>query len=216
MDRKDDFQQAALWAHELLKRQDWVILDTETTGLGSEDQICQIAAIDSQGNTVIDTLVKPTIAISSQASAIHKITDEMVENAPSFPEVFMQLWEAIGDRGLVIYNAPFDTRMIQQSLHTWGYIWRIGGGEMMVIPGARLWCYAWMNGAAIHCAMHWFSQWCGEWNDYHGSYRWQRLPGGDHTALGDCKATLEIIRRMAASYEPEKREGVAIEFRRQQ
>jgi DNA polymerase-3 subunit epsilon len=46
--------------------------------------------------------------------------------------------------------------------------------------------------------MQWYSQWVGEWNDYHQDYKWQRLPGGDHSALGDCKATLEVIRRMAA------------------
>lgn len=27
--------------------------------------------------------------------------------------------------------------------------------------------------------------------------RWQRLPGGDHTALGDAVACLQVIRKMA-------------------
>jgi DNA polymerase III epsilon subunit-like protein len=26
---------------------------------------------------------------------------------------------------------------------------------------------------------------------------WQRLPGGDHSALGDARATLNLVRRMA-------------------
>jgi DNA polymerase III subunit epsilon len=46
--------------------------------------------------------------------------------------------------------------------------------------------------------MLWYSQWVGERNEYHGDYKWQRLPGGDHSALGDCKATLEVIEAMAA------------------
>jgi DNA polymerase-3 subunit epsilon len=45
--------------------------------------------------------------------------------------------------------------------------------------------------------MHWYSQWIGDWNDYHGNYKWQRLPGGDHSALGDCRATLAVLKQMA-------------------
>ena len=41
----------------------------------------------------------------------------------------------------------------------------------------------------------------GQWDDYYQNYRWQRLPEGDHSALGDCRATLEVIRRMA-QHEP--------------
>ncbi|NJO78661.1 MAG: hypothetical protein HC827_09085 [Cyanobacteria bacterium RM1_2_2] len=50
--------------------------------------------------------------------------------------------------------------------------------------------------------MKWYSQWVGEWNELHGDYRWQKLPSGDHSALGDCRATLTIIQEMAASYSP--------------
>ena len=31
--------------------------------------------------------------------------------------------------------------------------------------------------------------------------RWQKLPGGDHSALGDCRATLAILHEMANSNE---------------
>jgi hypothetical protein len=33
-------------------------------------------------------------------------------------------------------------------------------------------------------------------NDYHQFYTWQKLPGGDHSALGDCLATLKVIKDM--------------------
>lgn len=29
--------------------------------------------------------------------------------------------------------------------------------------------------------------------------RWQPLPGGDHSALGDARATLAVLKRMAES-----------------
>ncbi len=37
----------------------------------------------------------------------------------------------------------------------------------------------------------------GEWNYYHQSYKWPKLQGGDHTAVGDCQATLRVINEMA-------------------
>jgi DNA polymerase-3 subunit epsilon len=46
--------------------------------------------------------------------------------------------------------------------------------------------------------MHWYAQFVGDWNEYHGNYKWQRLPGGDHSALGDCRATLAVLKEMAA------------------
>jgi DNA polymerase-3 subunit epsilon len=39
----------------------------------------------------------------------------------------------------------------------------------------------------------------GDWNDYHDNYKWHKLRGGDHSALGDCLATLELIRQMASA-----------------
>lgn len=207
---RKDRQTAALWAHTMLQSEDWCVLDTETTGLDNDAQICQISAVTPLGNPLINTLVRPTIEIPSDAIQIHGITNERVMGAPDFPEIFMQLWQMVGDRQIVIYNAPFDLRMIYQSLKAWGYRLRLEGCDRLVAgsyadgaPRIMRWTYNWINGQAVHCAMDWFSQWCGEWSNYHGNYRWQRLPGGDHSALGDCKATLEVIRRMAASYQPE-------------
>lgn len=33
----------------------------------------------------------------------------------------------------------------------------------------------------------------------YNSYRWQPLDGGDHSAIGDCRATLALLQRMATS-----------------
>ena len=58
------------------------------------------------------------------------------------------------------------------------------------------------NGGAVpserwECAMQRYAHFCGEWNDYHGNYRLQKLPGGDHSALGDCQAVLALLQSMA-------------------
>jgi inhibitor of KinA sporulation pathway (predicted exonuclease) len=56
--------------------------------------------------------------------------------------------------------------------------------------------------------MEQYAQFNGEWNEYHGSYRWKKLreamatfglsfEGQEHNAVTDCKATLAVICTMA-------------------
>lgn len=44
--------------------------------------------------------------------------------------------------------------------------------------------------------MGWYSQYVGE-PGKRGGYRSQKLPDGDHSALGDCKAILAVLDGMA-------------------
>jgi DNA polymerase-3 subunit epsilon len=173
-----DQQQAAKWAHELLQKDDWLILDTETTGLGGYAEACEISLINHAGRPVLSTLVKPIHPIPDDAIAIHGITNEMVETAPTFPEIYPLLVRAIANKTIVIYNKDFDRRILTTCC------------QLSQLD--NLW-----NDSTLVCAMKWYSQWYGEWNGRHGNYRWQRLPGGDHTALGDCRATHKVIQRMA-------------------
>lgn len=190
-----DQQIAAKWAFDLLQRKDWCILDTETTGLEKTAEICQIAVVDCVGTPLLNTLVKPTVPISLGATTIHGITNEQVQNAPLFEDVLLSLMRVVGKGDVIIYNAEFDIKLIKQSIRPYGI--------QLAFPNSdRRQCRIFTNGGSIHCAMLQFSRWVGEWNDYHGDYKWQKLPGGDHSALGDCIATLEIIHKMAASYIP--------------
>jgi DNA polymerase-3 subunit epsilon len=192
--QQNDYQLASMWAHELLNNSSFCILDTETTGLGNTAEIVQIAILDPSGNTLLDSLVKPTCPIESGAIAIHGINDATVKDAPNFSELLVPILQAIGNRDLIIYNCEYDLRLIRQSLRPYGI-------QLAFPTSDRRQCRVFLNGGSIHCAMLQYSAWCGEWNDYHGNYRWQRLPGGDHSALGDCKATLSVMRRMAASHQ---------------
>ncbi len=175
---ENDQEIAAQWARSLLEREDWVILDTETTGLSQIDEIIQIAIIAYDGSLLLNTLVRPKQPISATAIAIHGITNATLEEAPSFPEIFEQFKAVISEKTMVIYNAPFDLRLINQTIKKYH------------LPQLEI------DPEQVECAMLKYSAWKGEiWSD--GNYKWQKLPGGDHTALGDCKATLEIIKKMA-------------------
>lgn len=180
----------AHWANIMLYGA--LILDTETTGL-HDGEICQIAVINCNGETLLNTLVKPVNGIPEGATAIHGITNEMVAAAPRWSEVVPQLMSFINGSDLVVYNALYDRRMFHQS------------DEAANLPRAE-----WRSIARWHCAMEKYAEYWGDWNDYHQSYRWQkltdacwqqRIPDPDapaHSALGDCLRTLALLKAMAA------------------
>jgi DNA polymerase-3 subunit epsilon len=173
-----DRERVVEWASELLRRKNWVILDTETTGTFEFDEIVQVAILSSDGKTLLDTLVRPTQPIPLDATAIHGITNDDVKDAPLFPEVYEKIEKIIHGNTLVIYNARFDVRLIQQSL-----------AKHNLLPIGLDLDY-------VDCAMLMYSAWVGDLWPY-GGYKWQKLESGDHTALGDCRATLKLIKKMA-------------------
>ena len=183
----DAHEEAREWAKDLLKLKpdQLVILDTETTGLGNYDEVCQVAMINGAGDVLINNvLIKPTIHIRADASRIHGITDETVKDAPRFTEIWGEIYKHMDGKQLVIYNADYDTRILTQTAHA------VHDGLQLGFPFKKL-----------HDAMTMYAQYVGEWNDYRGNFKWKRLPGGDHTALGDCLAVLELIKDMAADAE---------------
>ena len=175
---EEDRQQAVEWARALLSRTDWVILDTETTGLSPQDEIIQIAILSSDGTPLFNSLIRPSRLIPASATAIHGITDDDVVDAPCYKEIAGQIESIVAEKTIVIYNADYDQRLLQQTHKRYFR-------QPLYIKRSQ-----------IECAMLMYSAWKGElWPD--GNYKWQKLPGGDHTALGDCRATLKIIQEMA-------------------
>lgn len=178
-----DREWAQVWARELLAGE-FVILDTETTGLSSgRDEIVQIAVINQAGDVLLDTYVNPRHPErltakgdnGVSASDINGITPDMLLDAPAWPHVYAQLLEVIAGRKVVIYNAAFDESMIA------------GDCERHGIQQHSL---------DASCAMLAYAGYVGEYSHYWGDYKWQPLNGG-HTALADCQAVLERLKEMA-------------------
>jgi len=83
-----------------------IFYDTETTGLRPEkERIVEIAAYDPVRDRTFERLINPGIPIPKEASAVHGITDEMVESHPSFQVVGRELIEFCdADAVLVAHN----------------------------------------------------------------------------------------------------------------
>lgn len=65
-----------------------IFYDTETTGIRTDkDRIIEIAAFDPEKNLSFERLINPGVPIPPEATAIHKITNEMVSASASFAEV---------------------------------------------------------------------------------------------------------------------------------
>jgi len=99
----------------------FIFLDTETTGTGPEDRLCQIA-FKTEGGKPVDELFNPSMPISIEAMVIHHITNEMVADKPKFKgsdtHKKLQLIFADPEAVLVAHNAKFDVSMLnREDLH---------------------------------------------------------------------------------------------------
>ena len=171
-----------------------LILDTETTGLGDDAEVVELAVIDCTGNVLLDTLVRPSGPVPAEAAAIHGITDAMLADAPTWSEIHDRFCCLVEGRQVVIYSREFDARVISQTARRYGL--PAPQGFDQVLEHDR-----------IQCAMHVYAEFRGEWSEERGQYRWQKLSAAAqqqgvtvenaHRALGDCLMTLGVVRAMA-------------------
>lgn len=102
-----------------------IVLDTETTGLDyTKEKIVEFAAVRLENGKIKDefqTLINPKQHIRKSSIAIHGITQDMVENAPTEEEAMPKILEFMGDYPIVAHNAIFDyTFLNEASLRTTG------------------------------------------------------------------------------------------------
>ena len=99
---------------------DFIAFDLETTGtVPGVDQICELGAIkfvSGQPESIFCTLVDPLKSIPPGASAVNKITDDMVRGKPKIEELLPSFAEFCGDFPLVAHNAPFDSQFLTQDI----------------------------------------------------------------------------------------------------
>lgn len=176
-DRCEDEAKAVVWANHILMLDDVVILDSETSDLYGE--IIEIGIIDLQGNIILNQRIKPVGEIAPSAEAVHGISLAALQDEPSFPEVYDSIKAAIEQKIVVIYNAAFDRARLRDDCERHGL-------EMIKF--------------GYDCAMTWYAQYCGQWSRKYNDYKYQPLNGG-HSALSDCRATLEVVKIIAGQKE---------------
>ncbi len=164
-----------------------VYLDTETTGLGNSDEIIEISIIADDGSVLLETLIKPTQPIPPGASAIHGIYDEDVKSARPWPIVWPEVRAALFGRMIVIYNAEYDLRLLQQTHTRYRLPWkdRFNTFDLLKL----------------------YSEYRGEWDAKRRSYRYISLDAAGkqcgielpnaHRSTADTQLTRAVLHTIA-------------------
>lgn len=179
-------QNTVLRARRIL-RSDPLFFDTETTGLDRFAEIVEIGVVDAAGQTLLESLVRPKRRIPADATSVHGITNDMVLDAPTWPEIWPQVKHLFADRRVGIFNADFDLRMMRQSHERHDLSWEEMGGRAF-------------------CVMKMYARYYGELLGI-GNMKWQSLQKAgqqcgialpnSHRAVDDARLTSAIFRHMA-------------------
>jgi DNA polymerase-3 subunit epsilon len=163
----------------LLGRDDVLILDTETTGMG-EAEVIELSVIDTRGELLLDTLVKPRRrSMNPYAQRVHGITFAMLEDAPTWPQVLPELQRLVDRSTVLAWNAPFDARMLEQTSEGWGLV----HPRILFVCAMRLYAGLHLSRRhALHKAVA--EQGLSHLLERHRSHR----------ALGDVTFVLEVLR----------------------
>jgi exodeoxyribonuclease X len=91
-----------------------VFLDTETTGLGPDDRLFQVAYIFNGEQH--EALFRPPVPITIDAMVVTHVTNEMVADKDPFEGSQMQagLRNLLAENILVAHNAKFDAEMLRR------------------------------------------------------------------------------------------------------
>lgn len=157
----------------------YVILDAETTGLESFDQVIELSIIDLNGNVLFNSLFNPTIKVSKGAESVNGLNNKILSNEPLWSEKWEEIKSILENKIALIYNSPFDYGVIKQTC-------KVFNVEFFDFD--------------VKCIMRLYSE-------YIDSNRWVSLEKayemevGDiiqsHRSIADCKMSLEIIKAIA-------------------
>ena len=180
-----------------------LFLDTETTGFGYEDEIVEIAILDTAGETLFHERLKPAIPIPGEASAYHGITGADVAMCPTISDAWPALKKILAGRTVCCYNADYDRRMLRQSLLAHHILPGDIDGLLfpdVIMPERKP---DDIPPLTFGCVMELFAAYYGEWNDYHGNYKFKKLAFAaeflgipswkEHGALADAEATRQVL-----------------------
>ena len=173
--------------YELLKeieRKKIIVYDCETTGLNSDtDEIVQLSIVDGNGKILFNELIKPSYKKKwDSAERVHHISPDMVKEKKTFRHYKDQIKEIFDNAELIVaYNNSFDN----------GFIYECSKHDIDPYDKQNF------------DVMIEFAEIFGDWNEYHQSYKWQKLITcaryydyeieNAHDSLYDVKATLHCF-----------------------
>jgi DNA polymerase-3 subunit epsilon len=108
-----------------------IILDTETTGLNTEDghRVIEIGCIELINRRITGKryhqYINPERHIDDGALAVHGITLDFLQTKPTFGQIVREFMDFITDAELIIHNAPFDIKFLNYELSLIKQEWKL-------------------------------------------------------------------------------------------
>lgn len=180
-----------------------VVIDTETTGLGENDTVVELAAVRAfDRSTIFNALVLPYSPMHPAAAALHGICAKTAFRfgrpiGKAITELTQEV-EGSSCTYITAFNLPFDKRLVEQSMHK----------DPHLIPCELL---NFLSMSETHCIMelanrffHEHLEWCQERSQFKRLSLEKCLQiagiereGIAHRALSDALAATDLLRFMA-------------------
>jgi DNA polymerase-3 subunit epsilon len=190
-----------VWSRELLTAPDVVLLDTETTGLGPEDEVASIAILSPQGSVNFELGFRPEASFHPSATAVNGLTAETQADCSQFADFHKQIQTALTFARVVCFNSKFDRRLLDQTCDRYGLPplraldWPCAQQRAMSVLGSGKW-------VSLTKALHVWTGW-----------PMSRCEAGAHGAVGDCRRLLALLQAMATHRAMNFREIKCLEMR---
>lgn len=103
-----------------LNYDNYLIIDTETTGLQNDDEIVELAVVNLEGKELYHSLYKPEKSVHWEASKKTGISNKMLLNSPFFKDEWLKIKDIVEGKSLIAHNVDFDYRLVKQTLNRYG------------------------------------------------------------------------------------------------
>lgn len=113
-----------------------VYISTKTSGFDQYSQIIELAVIDADLNVLYHSQFLPSVPIDEEAQSMHGINLSSLQDRPTWSKALPELRKLVAGRKIIMFNALFETRVMQQSC--------IAFGEPI----------EWVDNLHINCAMY--------------------------------------------------------------
>ena len=162
----------------------FLIFDTETTGLGEDDEIIELGIIDCSGAVLYDGLFRPEKDVHWAAAKVSGLTNDRLSNEPLFKDEFNKIMQVMNGRPIIAFNEGFDERMFYQTADRYGL-------DRSLVEQAF---------SRSFCCQHLYNEYLG----YSGHAKLEFACATEevdavqnHRATGDCLMTLALLERIA-------------------
>lgn len=162
--------------------ENYIVIDTETTGISEQDEILQISIIDENGSTLLNEYCRPEhITEWPEAEKVHGISYKDVKNKPTLKELLPKISSIINSYDVIAgYNVEFDLNFVKRQNPNIDWTTK-----------------------RTYDVMKAFAPIYGEFNEKYGTYKFKSLSvcakyyGYEfhaHNSLEDCRATLHCLK----------------------